>query len=193
MTATNPGRDVNSLLAFLREETRRDHHELDHHPVLQQLMDPALDRDGYAAALHALYRPQRFMETSVEAGYRKLGLDSQPCSSSRTDALRRDLMALGHSVPEIRDEEVLLARSTGFLMGQQYVLEGARKGSVIVARQLRKTLGTEVPMAYFGASEPEAHWRPFIAQLTVLLPSIDREAALHGARSMFHAYYSRLP
>ncbi len=186
-------RQVDSLLAFLREETRRDHHELDHHPVLQRLMDPALDRDGYAAALRALYRPQRFMEASVEAGYRNLGLDSQPSFSSRSDALRRDLMALGHPVADIQGEEALPARSTGFLMGQQYVLEGARKGSVIVARQLRKTLGPEVPMAYFGTSEPEAHWQPFITRLTVLLPAIDREAALHGARSMFHAYYRRLP
>jgi heme oxygenase len=192
MTSQHPAREVDGLLVFLREQTRRDHHELDHHPVLQRLMEPALNRDGYAAVLHSLYRPQLFMEASVEAGYTELGLDYQPRLSSRSGALTRDLKALGHTVPDGGDGATLPAQSTGFLMGQQYVLEGARKGSIVVARQLRKTLGRGVPMEYFGAADPETHWQQFIAQLAALYPTIERQDALQGARNMFHAFSRRL-
>lgn len=183
---------MNNLLTFLREQTRQDHHDLDHHPVLQRLLDTTLDRDGYARALRALYRPQYFLETSVEAGCRELGMDTGQLSAPRTDDLARDLTALGCSVPDVSEEIPLCAENVSVLMGQRYVLEGARKGSVIVARQLRGTLGDEVPMRYFRAADPEPNWQRFSGQLAESLPDIDPQAALHGARGMFHAFHRRL-
>lgn len=180
------------LLILLREETRQDHHELDHHPVLQRLLEPGLDRDGYGEALQSMYRPQHFMESSIEAGYRRLGLDCRQLSASRTGDLARDLNALGYAVPDAGEEEPLSAENPGVLMGQRYVLEGARKGSIIVARQLRGTLGTGAPMRYFAAADPEPNWQRFTAQLAAMLPVVDRQAAIHGARGMFHAFHRRL-
>lgn len=184
--------DVVELLSLLREETRADHHELDHHPVLQRLLEPGLDRDGYGEVLHAMYLPQHFMESSIVAGYRELGLDCQQLSASRTADLARDLTALGRTVPDVGEEALLPAGDASVLMGQRYVLEGARKGSIIVARRLCGTLGPAVPMRYFAAADPEPNWRQFTGQLAALLPSVDRQAAIRGARSMFHAFQHRL-
>lgn len=184
--------EVARLLALLRKRTQRDHHELDHHPVLRRLLTPGLDRHGYVEVLHALYRPQYFLEASVGAGCRELGLDPGQLSVSRAGDLARDLEALECPVPDCSGETLLPAIDISMLVGQRYVLEGARKGSVVVARQLRRTLGPGMPMSYFDAAEPESNWQQFTLQLATLLPLMDREATVRGARGMFHAFSSRL-
>lgn len=195
MTHTETGimNEVDSLLQCLRQQTRQDHHELDHHPLLQRLLAPGLDRDSYAGILHAMYQPQWYMEASVEAGCQQLGLDPGRLSDARSPLLARDLAALGWPVPSSSDEAHLLtASSPGIFIGQRYVVEGARKGSIIVARQLRQTLGSAAPMSYFSHADPEPNWREFTRQLESLLPTIDRNAAITGARDMFHAFQCRL-
>ncbi|MEX1198840.1 MAG: biliverdin-producing heme oxygenase [Pseudohongiellaceae bacterium] len=184
--------EVTGLLILLRKETRQDHHDLDHHPVLQRLLEPGLDRDGYAGVLQAMYRPQHFMEASIKAGYQHLGLDGQALPASRTGDLERDLAALGYVAPDTDGDVLLSAESKSVLMGQRYVLEGARKGSVFIAGKLCETLGPGVPMRYFQAADPEPNWQQFVRQLATLLPALDPQAAVRGARSMFHAYHRRL-
>lgn len=186
-------KEVESLLQLLRQQTRQDHHNLDHHPLLQQLLDPTLDQEGYAGILHALYRPQCFMEASVEAGCLHLGLDPGQLSARRSPTLAQDLIELNRPVPDATAEASLLtADSPGMLIGQRYVLEGARKGSIIVARQVCKTLGPATPMSYFINADPEPNWQQFAGQIGTMLPTIDRSAAIRGARDMFHAFQYRL-
>lgn len=185
--------EVDSLLLHLRQQTKQDHHNLDHHPLLQQLLEPTLDQESYAVILHALYRPQCFMEASVEAGCLQQGLDPEQLSARRSPALARDLIELGRPAPDIIEEATLLtANSAGMLIGQRYVLEGARKGSITIARQLRQALGSATPMGYFSHADPESNWLEFTRQIAPLLPAIDRDAAIKGARDMFHAFQCRL-
>ncbi|GHE21131.1 biliverdin-producing heme oxygenase [Halomonas urumqiensis] len=149
------------LLAALRRATRQDHHALDHHPRLNRLIRPGLDRAGYADSLLALSAAQAVLEARVTTELATLGHGY--AIMPRMPSLEDDLARLAAAPLSPDGHMALQATGEGALIGRLYVLEGARLGAEPIAARVRAALGEDAPLAYFGTAEGERHWPAFLA------------------------------
>ncbi|WP_107852559.1 biliverdin-producing heme oxygenase [Oceanimonas marisflavi] len=183
--------NVNSpLAALLRQATREAHRQLDQHRLLRPLLDARLTHADYLAALSALYPGQRWLEQGVQAGLQTLGLHYP--LQLRASMLAADLAQL-HQPVSPGDEVYLAIANPAQLIGCLYVLEGARMGSRVIARQVRRTLGQSVPMRFFSAAEDtDADW-PRLWQFAEhhCSPALYQNAA-DAARTAFEGVLLRL-
>ncbi|MGO5000250.1 biliverdin-producing heme oxygenase [Oceanisphaera sp. W20_SRM_FM3] len=154
-----------ALGAYLKQATRSEHQQLDQHPRLSPLMHSALQLSDYQSALTGLYGGQVALEAAVQAGLDTLQL-AYPLVL-RSPALVRDLGALNVALPETNldcplhprtfQTSTLNIRTLGQLIGALYVLEGAKLGSRVIARNVQRRLGEQVagqvPSEFFTGSE----------------------------------------
>lgn len=160
---------VPTLHAQLRSATHAVHLELEHH---LDLMSPSVSLARYRriiALLYGFYRP-------MEAGLERLS-DLAPSREfslrTRTELLRRDLLALGSDTQTISElptcADLPGLRAPEHFAGCLYVLEGASLGGQLVTRHLRKTLELSDGrgIAFFsgdGASTP-VRWKSVLQWL----------------------------
>ncbi|MDZ7851602.1 MAG: biliverdin-producing heme oxygenase [Halomonas sp.] len=171
------------LARQLRDATRNAHSDLDHHPALQCLLDAALTREAYAASLLALYPAHADLESRVCRGITRLGLSIQV--PRRLPYLAEDLAILGLTPDTGYSHVENLPGSPASLAGQLYVLQGSRLGGQVIAERLRRTLGPDVPHAFFSFDMAPGEWPRRLAELEALCPPEDRDAAVTGAREAF--------
>ncbi|WP_052384003.1 biliverdin-producing heme oxygenase [Litchfieldella xinjiangensis] len=182
------------LARQLRDGTRRAHHLLDHHPLLQQLIIPGLSRTAYARSLLAIHRPHGRLEACVLAGAQQLDitLSEEIKVSSRTHRLETDLEALGVVPPCVLPSALPVAVTPAVLAGQCYVLEGSRLGGQVIARQVQRALGAKVPVSYFDSPQPEVHWRRFLTFLDENCRPDEAPVVVAAAQQAFDDYLSAL-
>lgn len=191
-------------LEALRTATRGHHQALDQQPVLQALLRPAITIEQYADALQALYRPQMLLETALTQGAVRVGMANQPYAP-RLPALTADLQALAPLCPPCTEpgegeawQAVLdpATCSVPVLTGWRYVLEGARLGSEVLAVQVRRRLGEQVPCLFLGTAEAGRHWPAYLQQAAQVcadakaVPEVI-EAACQAFRLYQHALTTR--
>ena len=155
-----------ALGAYLKQATRTEHQQLDQHPRLSPLMHSALQLSDYQCALTGLYGGQVALEAAVQAGLERLEL-AYPLVL-RSPALVRDLGALNVALPNLNcllhprilQTSTLNIRTASQLIGALYVLEGAKLGGQVIARNVQRRLGGQVagqvPSEFFTGPESEA-------------------------------------
>ncbi|MGM0982038.1 MAG: biliverdin-producing heme oxygenase [Pseudomonadota bacterium] len=171
------------LARQLRDATREAHRALDHHPALQRLLATTLTREDYAASLLALYPAHAALETAVCEEIERLGLGLE--MPRRLARLADDLGSLGLTPQAAAVNALYPPGSVATLVGRLYVLEGSRLGGRVIAERLRRTLGPEVPHAFFSLDMAPGEWLRRLAELEALCPHDDRDAAEAGAHEAF--------
>ncbi len=157
------------------------------------VLDPTLDRGGYARVLAALLRVYRPLERKL-IGEPIAGLGAW--CDHKSQWLEQDLAALGRtraSIDALPDaEQVPTVASSAEALGCRYVLEGATLGGAIISRYVVDRLGLESGGAdFFSAyrSDTAERWRHFVAVLERWGGEHPREhgAVLGASRATFLA------
>lgn len=146
---------------ILRKTVAAHHRELDSQPcfcVLRGELD--LTHERYVTALMALYAPHLAVESEVLRGIQEYGVDYH--FEPRAAALSDDLMALGYA-PEVH-ESLTIVDSLAALLGALYVLEGGKRGSIHIERQIIQN-GSRLPTSFFSAGHQLTSLEPFWALL----------------------------
>jgi len=170
-----------SLEAHLREATRAAHRQLDHHPLLAALMDPALTLEGYGRALAALHGAHGAVE-SVLAEFAPAALFPRrlPDLASDLAALGVDPMPLTVAVPQPGDDAGRL--------GMLYVIEGSNLGGAVIARRLATSLPAGAARAFFNGAEGSLRWQRFRAFARSRIQPAGFESAATAAGATFAFY-----
>ena len=181
---------TSALGSCLRQATRDAHHSLDSHSVLRPLVSSGLRREDYIQALLALYPAQCRIEEAIARGLHHLQLDYplQP----RAPALADDLTAMSQPLPNIDKTPMLTVCRPGQLIGLLYVLEGARLGSRIIARNVHRSLGDRVSSVYFSIAEEAESWDAFWQFAERHCPDAEQLAAVTAADAAFQLFLSGL-
>ncbi len=149
-----------TLRESLREGTSGAHARLESR---MRVMDPDLDRAGYAALLAAM----RGFYAPVEAALREIRSRVACPAGERTAWLDADLEALGLSGPALPACRALppLAEPSD-VFGCAYVLEGASLGGVLIERHLAARWPGIARRFFVGhGAETGARWRAFLRAL----------------------------
>jgi heme oxygenase len=200
------------LLALLREATAAHHARTE---AVIPILDPALDRAGYAEILRrmlAVYAPLEFaIERALAADARVTELPDPTVldlpARRKVPLLRRDLVALGDD-PALVEAAVVSAldasdvggawpRTAAEAIGALYVLEGATLGGQIVCRQVAPRLGLDLAAgcAFYGSYGPRVGpmWRAFgafVGAFDAAAPQA-RDAVVDAARATFDRLTAR--
>ncbi|MGJ7462307.1 biliverdin-producing heme oxygenase [Halomonas sp. MA07-2] len=182
-----------TVLQRLREATRTDHHALDHHPELQRLVRSGLTRESYARSLLAMHGPHAALESAVFEGAVLLSVSDQ-ISPMRLPQLQADLAALGIMPQErVMMPGMQVPATRAELLGVRYVLEGSRLGAEVIARCIRESLGSEVPLSFLGAPGACRYWPRYVDQAVLDCPGEgEQRQAMVAARRAFAAYRAGL-
>jgi heme oxygenase len=143
-----------SARAFLREATSAGHERVD---ALYSALDLS-DRGDYRLFLTGIAGAFLPIEAAAERGGAERLLPDWG-ARRRADMLRRDLAALGESVPALARVPDLA--SDAEILGAVYVLEGSRLGGAI----LRKSLPVNAPKDFLDADQVHGNWRNFLEKL----------------------------
>lgn len=186
---------------WLRNQTHALHHELDHTPLLGNLMQSGLTAGAYIQCLHLLQQAHARTEPWL------IQLDhARPAAlaayESRLPALNHDLQTLRNrypgaasampsAMPARRESEPALpehADPASLYVGIRYVLEGASQGARFITQRLQQNAPEllEHGCSYWQhQSRMMNHWQSLITLLGQTPQSIQPADLLNGARSAF--------
>jgi heme oxygenase len=137
----------------LRSATQTSHDALERLPVMRRLMSPDVTRDDYAEVLTAFHAAHSVLEPVIE---RAIAGDAPVRLSDfgRIDDLYADLRQLGvaTTLVAVENSDLQALRSPPGALGGLYVIEGARLGGRLISEHLRRSLGSEICLHYFGGS-----------------------------------------
>ncbi len=181
---------TSALATCLRQATHDAHRRLDSHSVLRPLISPGLSHEEYKRALLALYPAQYRLEKSIARGLDTLHQDYP--IRPRAPALANDLASMAQPLPALDEMLTLEVCRSGQLIGLLYVLEGARLGSRIIAHNVHRTLGRQVPSTYFTVAQDEGSWSAFWQFAERHCPETEQVAAVVAAECAFRLFLSCL-
>jgi heme oxygenase (biliverdin-IX-beta and delta-forming) len=181
---------TSALATCLRQATRDAHRRLDSHSVLRPLISPGLSHEEYKRALLALYPAQCRLEKSIVRGLDTLHQDYP--MRYRAPSLADDLASMAQPLPALDETVTLEVCRPGQLIGLLYVLEGARLGSRIIAHNVHRTLGRQVPSRYFTVAQDDGSWSTFWQFSERYCPESEQMAAAVAADSAFRLFLSGL-
>ena len=164
----------------IRSRTRAEH---DHVDTLFGAYD-LTSASSYADMLQAHARALLPVEAWLAAS------GAKPLWTSRAQALRDDLAALGVTVPDA--DPVDWPASDAAAWGTAYVLEGSRLGGAMLARQV----GEGLPRAYLGDVHQPGGWKAFLAAFEGRAEAEGpawQEEAIAGAQRAFAAFAGAVP
>lgn len=152
------------ILPHLKSSTREQHERAEAH---LNLMDPALDRPRYAAALRTMRSLYGTLEPRIGARLGEAGRAALDWPARlKVPLLDRDLRALNVAPAADLDGGAVDAflRDEADAWGAAYVLEGATLGGALVRRHLATQLGlADAGTAFHGSYGPLTgpRWRAF--------------------------------
>jgi heme oxygenase len=138
---------------YLRHSTKELHHVLDHHPILQKLMSPALTQREYALALSMLGHWYHYMEESFSH------LWPENSWLKKAGLIKQDLAVMKHpQIPCNLDISLPVIANHSFALGVYYVCEGATMGGRIIGPRVNITLNRiDVTKFYHCYGEETLH------------------------------------
>lgn len=180
-----------TLGVYLKHSTRSAHQQLDQHPVLRPLVQPSLQLPDYRRALRALYPAQYQLEHAVCEALDRLQLHYPLLL--RAPVLADDLLALDLDVPAHKASSTLTlptpnVTGMGHLVGLLYVLEGSRLGSLVIARNIHRTLGLQMASEYFSVAKEANSWQHFWQFAEYYCPEAQWSAAAQAADDAFQLF-----
>ncbi len=170
----------------LREATKALHHRLDHHPILSPLVRPGLTLGDYGDALAALHGPQWSMEGWVAQASAMLNVPI--LYAARLDHLGSDLSDLGRKPWPWEGRQVEI--SLPALVAMLYVLEGSRRGSVVIGELIRMRL-PNAPHRFFSGQIEENSMDP-IWRLADRFSSDMQAIAIEAAQQAFLSFLEHI-
>jgi heme oxygenase len=186
------------ILRRLRQETSELHEALDHHPLMVQLMSPALSRSHYQRILSkflGFYQPLE-PRLSRYTPWTDLGIDLT--ERRKTPWLLADLAHLDvfpDKLPQASEPDWI--HDDAAALGTFYVLEGSTLGGQVITRHVARCLGLsrEQGLAFFS-SYGEAvgtRWKETRAALVQYAEQTGADDSMvEGARRTFSALASWL-
>lgn len=142
------------ILQRLRTETRPHHDRLDHHPLMVQLMSPAVSRPLYEMLLKKFLGFYQSLEPHLNAydHWSSFGLDLM--QRRKTPGLLRDLSSLN-----VLTKDVDSAPASDWIhdeasaMGTFYVMEGSTLGGQVITRHVAShlNLSPDHGLAFFSS------------------------------------------
>ena len=164
------------LHAQLRAHTRAAHEALHEAPLLRDLSSPQLSRATYVRILSTFHRFYAELVPAPEGALaRSVAL--------RLEALEADLEACSVSVSKPPSpSSTIRSRSLHWETGARYVIEGSTLGGTVLAKRVRKHLGPETPLQFYGLSS--RGWPTFLGELTEV-PRGGWADVISGANSTF--------
>lgn len=182
---------VSHVHATMRSATASAHRALDHHPLMQRLVESDLTREQYAESLAAMYRPHARLEQLVHDSSHHSGAGLE--LSARRKLLEADLLDLGWPAAPALPNPLEPVAGRAAWWGRVYVLEGSRLGGAVIARRIRSSLGDSVPIRFFGqAIAPDGFAALLVMLERALQGQDDLEQAVAGAQAAFGAYKAEL-
>lgn len=156
------------LREALRLKTKALHHQLDHHPLLAQLMTRELTIEQYVDCLQALYLFLAPEEREIERFIMTNPVTVSYQYRQKVPALLKDLSSLGHTIESDWDSDCLAPcltiENSADLVGILYCIEGSMLGGQFIIRQLQRVL-PEVnhAISYFMGYGEKTHqyWSEF--------------------------------
>ena len=185
--------NVDALRTSMRQATIKDHHGIDHHPLLNPLVRPGLTLDHYGRVLMSFYWIYVHLHERLLDGLERLGQGNGYQPSNRLSWLDEDLLFL-ELVPlevahPLADWRLPPIDSAAQLIGELYVIEGSTLGGQVIARLLRDGLGiTAVSGGRFFHGNGElsgVRWNELWAFAERLLSEADMAACGQAARFLF--------
>ncbi|MFC0445560.1 biliverdin-producing heme oxygenase [Pseudidiomarina halophila] len=173
---------MNDLLSALRHATRDAHSQLDHHPVLAQLLASELSLERYAEVLLLLYPAHAGMEDVLTEYWCKAPVSYD--LHRREALLRSDLKQLGHHPAE--PSRWPAPQSFSAAVGMTYVIEGSRLGGTMLARRIMRQL-PDAPCRFF-AEDGSQQWSAFQKFVLQHQQLIDHNEAITAALKGFDCY-----
>ncbi|MBA4763021.1 biliverdin-producing heme oxygenase [Sphingomonas sp.] len=169
-----------SARSLLRTATASAHARVDHAFGAFDLGD----QDGYRAFLLAQAGPLVTTEAAVDA-FDPAALVPDWPERRRTTLIRSDLADLGLAQPQPQPDALTLATDAAAL-GAIYVLEGARLGGALLARNVPMDL----PGRFIRSAPAPMRWRSLIEVLDKTLKTeAQRDAAIGAARAVFDLFW----
>lgn len=142
------------ILQRLRMETRPHHDRLDHHPLMVQLMSPAVSRPLYESLLKKFLGFYQSLEPQLAAYDHWSSLDINFKERLKTPALLKDLSSLNVITKEVSPAPAPdWIRDEASAMGTFYVMEGSTLGGQIITRHVaaRLQLSPDHGLAFFSS------------------------------------------
>jgi heme oxygenase len=174
----------------LREQTAVDHEELDHLPLLSEMMTENVNLELY----HRIIRRMEMCFDRVESAIKEAGgagFMKEWHYDPKLPYLKKDL--LHFSLKEIQYESKLKLASADEALGAVYVLFGSSLGGSFIAKHLMKALKLDPNsgLAFYSSStESMKFWRIFKEQLNARpgqSPASNSEV-ISGAKKAFSAF-----
>ena len=177
---------------LLRRKTAAAHAALEKLPGMHRLLQPDVTMIEYATVLegfipvHASLEPQAAQCAEWAPG----------CSGERLRAIEADLRDLARRPLQPPVAHAPTFAEPAAALGACYVLEGSFLGGTVIASQLQRHLGSQLPLRYFAAPHIDRgrRWRDFLVLLEQrLVHGEQRDLALGGARACYNWLQRTLP
>lgn len=142
------------ILQRLRTETRPHHDRLDNHPLMVQLMSPAVSRPLYESILKKFLGFYQSVEPHLAAFDHWPSLDINLKEKLKTPSLLRDLSSLNVMAKDIPSSPAPdWIHDEASAMGNFYVMEGSTLGGQIITRHVasRLHLSPDNGLAFFSS------------------------------------------
>ena len=169
-----------SILSALKDNTKDLHTILNHHPMLQPLVLPGLDKTTYGRALQAFHGAFAILEEHVIDAVSKNLISFKP--ALRAHLLSRDLRALNLAAFPVTGS-LKACDNKSSAVGLLYLLEGSRSGGKVIGTCVQQSLGG-VPCAFFSPNADTSERESF-GQYVEREKNIDAHEAIVYARNVF--------
>lgn len=190
---------VGPLSVALRQATARAHEAVERLPLMARLTSPAVTWRDYRHYLHQLAGLYARLEGGLLAELDE-SLRARLGVRPKLPALLQDLEQAGWNgpacVPRPTMNKIgpLALCATSKTVGGLYVLEGATLGGRVIARHLRRVLGSDLGGATFlgfHGDQAGSAWRHFTSALDALCAEgvLMRDETIAGARATFEYVY----
>ncbi len=203
--AVNEMDHIPGLRAVLRDATRAAHHRIDHHPMLAPLLRPGLSWSHYLLVVQVFLNFYQALQPRLMTALECLsGAVGGYVLADRIAWLQQDLLDLADKAADSADSSIVddagLANvrwvlptltQAPALAGALYVVEGSALGGLVIAKQLRATLGIDANRGarFFNGWGDATHqkWDSYCQFATLICPAASQAQAAAAAADVFEA------
>lgn len=158
------------------------------------LFEGKLDSQSYIAWLKSMYSFHYHAEKRLEdfgEEFAKYGIELQ--KRVRAQKALLDLKNLGEHRVEIIPMKMPRIENSAHALGVLYVLEGSTMGGEMIAKELKKTLGEDIPTSYFNpyGEQKMEMWMELLESLKKMALDIDSDEEIILAACGTFLYFGR--